>query len=101
MLTVKTKGLKQDIISRILINYAQNSLQGLFIKNPQLVKKSFLDLDLQKRQRIIVEIIAGLLPTQSRKNAVPMDFLSSLLKSAIAASASTFYRSDLESRISL
>ncbi|CAN4093115.1 unnamed protein product [Withania somnifera] len=98
---VKTKGLKQDIISRILINYAQNSLQGLFIKDPQLVKGSFLDLDLQKRQRIIVETIAGLLPTQSRKSTVPMAFLSSLLKSAIAASASTSCRSDLERRIGL
>ncbi|KAM3200204.1 hypothetical protein P3L10_032566 [Capsicum annuum] len=93
---VKTKGLKQDIISRILINYAQNSLQGLFIKDLQLVKESFLDLDLQKRQRIIVEIIDGLLPTQSRKSAVPMAFFSSLLKSAIAASTSTSCRSDLD-----
>nr|XP_004247452.1 BTB/POZ domain-containing protein At1g03010 isoform X1 [Solanum lycopersicum] len=98
---VKTKGLKQDIISRILINYAQNSLQGIFIKDPQLVKGSFLDLDLQKRQRIIVETIASLLPTQSRKSTVPMAFLSSLLKSAIAASASTSCRSDLERRIGL
>ncbi|KAF3628884.1 BTB/POZ domain-containing protein SETH6 [Capsicum annuum] len=61
LLAVKTKGLKQDIISRILINYAQNSLQGLFIKDPQLVKGSFLNLDLQKRQRIIIETIAGVL----------------------------------------
>ncbi|KAM3344607.1 hypothetical protein P3S68_024316 [Capsicum galapagoense] len=30
---VKIKCLKQDIISKILINYAQNSLQGLFIKD--------------------------------------------------------------------
>ncbi|KAM3218345.1 BTB/POZ domain-containing protein like [Capsicum annuum] len=60
---VKTKGLKQDIINRILINYAQNSLKGLFIMDPQLVKRSFLDLNLQKRQRIIVETIASLLPT--------------------------------------
>ncbi|KAF3658520.1 putative zinc finger CCCH domain-containing protein 32-like [Capsicum annuum] len=86
---VKTKGLKQDIISRVLINYAQNSLQGLLIKDLPLVKESFLNLDLQKRQRIIVETIAGLLPTQSRKSTVPMAFLSSLLKSAIVASAST------------
>ncbi|KAK6780751.1 hypothetical protein RDI58_022935 [Solanum bulbocastanum] len=98
---VKTKGLKQDIISRILINYAHNSLQGIFIKDPQLVKGSYLDLDLQKRQRIIVETIASLLPTQSRKSTVPMAFLSSLLKSAIAASASTSCRSDLERRIGL
>ncbi|XP_060181077.1 BTB/POZ domain-containing protein At1g03010-like isoform X1 [Lycium barbarum] len=98
---VKTKGLKQDTISRILINYAQNSLQGLFIKDPQLVKGSCMDSDLQKRQRIIVETIASLLPTQSRKSSVPMAFLSSLLKSSIAASASTSCRSDLERRIGL
>ncbi|CAN4091499.1 unnamed protein product [Withania somnifera] len=98
---VKSKGLKQDIISRILINYAQNSLQGLFIKDTQLVKGSSLYLDLQKRQRIIVETIASLLPTQSTKSSVTMAFLSSLLKSAIAASASTSCRSDLERRIGL
>ncbi|KAM3358001.1 hypothetical protein P3S68_020932 [Capsicum galapagoense] len=75
--------------------------EGLFIKDPQLVKESFLDLDLQKRQRIIVKIIAGLLPAQSKKNAVPMAFLSSLLKSAIAASTSIFCKSDLKRRIGL
>ncbi|MCD7461067.1 hypothetical protein HAX54_045080 [Datura stramonium] len=97
----KTKGLKQDIISRILINYAQNSLQGLIVKDPHLAKGSFLDLDLQKKQRVTVETIVGLLPTPSRKSTVPMAFLSSLLKSAIVASASTSCRSDLERRIGL
>ncbi|PIN11182.1 hypothetical protein CDL12_16213 [Handroanthus impetiginosus] len=93
---VKTKGLKQDIISRILINYAQNSLQGLVV-----AKGNVSDLELQKRQRVTVETIVSLLPTQSRKSTVPMAFLSSLLKSAIAASASTSCRSDLERRIGL
>lgn len=98
---VKTKGLKPDIISRILINYAQNSLQGLIVRDPQLTKGTFLDPDLQKKQRITVETIASLLPTQSRKSVVPMAFLSSLLKSAIASLASTSCRSDLERRIGL
>ncbi|KAF5937413.1 hypothetical protein HYC85_024919 [Camellia sinensis] len=99
---VKSKGLKQDIIIRILINYAHNSLQGLVaVRDPQLVKGGFLDLELQKKQRAVIEAIIGLLPTQSRKSAVPMAFLSRLLKSAIAASASTPYRSDLERRIGL
>ncbi|KAK4441742.1 BTB/POZ domain-containing protein [Sesamum alatum] len=97
----KTKGLKQDIISRILINYAQNSLQGLVVRDPQLVKGNSSDLDLLKKQRVTIETIVSLLPTQSRKSAVPIAFLSSLLKSAIAASASTCCRSDLERRISL
>ncbi|CAL5435148.1 unnamed protein product [Camellia sinensis] len=87
---LKSKGLKQDIISRILINYAHNSFQGLVaVRDPQLVKGGFLDLELQKKQRAIIEAIIGLLPTQSRKITVPMAFLSSLLKSAIAALAST------------
>ncbi|CAI9105332.1 OLC1v1004230C3 [Oldenlandia corymbosa var. corymbosa] len=98
---VKTKGLKQDIISRILINYAQNSLQGLVVRDPQIMKGSSLDSELQKKQRVTVETIVSLLPTQSRKSAVPMAFLSSLLKSSISASASTACRSDLERRIGL
>lgn len=107
---VKSKGLKQDIISRILINYAQSTLQGLLmVRDTQFTaaatattKGTFLDSDMQqKKQRIIVETIVCLLPTQSRKSAVPMAFLSSLLKSAIAASSSTSCRSDLERRIGL
>ncbi|XP_021639374.2 BTB/POZ domain-containing protein At1g03010-like isoform X1 [Hevea brasiliensis] len=98
---VKSKGLKQDMISKILINYAHNSLQGLVVRDPHLVKGSLLDLELQKKQRVIVEAIVSLLPTQSRKSPVPMAFLSSLLKTAIAASATTSCRSDLERRIGL
>ncbi|KAK7270218.1 hypothetical protein RIF29_23211 [Crotalaria pallida] len=98
---VKSKGLKQDMISKILINYAHNSLHGLVSRDPQVVKGSMLDLEFQKKQRVIVEAIVSLLPTQSRKSPVPMAFLSSLLKAAIAASASTKCRSDLERRIGL
>lgn len=98
---VKTKGLKQDMIARILMNYAHNSLQGLFLRDPQLLKGSFSDLESQKKHRVIVEMIVGLLPTQSRKSTVPMAFLSSLLKSSIMASTSTACRSDLERRIGL
>ncbi|KAI7751431.1 hypothetical protein M8C21_008224 [Ambrosia artemisiifolia] len=98
---VKTKGLKQDMIARILMNYAHNSLQGLFLRDPQLAKGNFSDLEGQKKHRMIVEVIVGLLPTQSRKSSVPMAFLSSLLKSSIMASTSTACRSDLERRIGL
>ncbi|PHT55947.1 hypothetical protein CQW23_04433 [Capsicum baccatum] len=69
-----------------------------FIKD---ISEKNLKICTEKRQRIIVETKAGLLPTQSRKSAVPMDLLSSLLKSAIAASASTSCWSDLERRIGL
>ncbi|KAE9589224.1 hypothetical protein Lal_00000198 [Lupinus albus] len=98
---VKSKGLKQDMISKILINYAHNSLHGIVGRDPQTVKGSLLDIEFQKKQRVIVEAIVSLLPTQSRKSPVPMAFLSSLFKAAIAASASTKCRSDLERRIGL
>ncbi|XP_057422836.1 BTB/POZ domain-containing protein At1g03010-like [Lotus japonicus] len=97
---MKSKGLKQELISKILINYAHNSLQGMVVRDPHAVKGK-LDLELQKKQRVIVEAIAGLLPTQSRKSPVPIAFLSSLLKAAIAASASGSCRADLERRIGL
>ncbi|KAJ6723470.1 BTB/POZ DOMAIN-CONTAINING PROTEIN SETH6 [Salix koriyanagi] len=98
---VKSKGLKQDMISKILINYTHNSLQDLVVRDPQFIKGSLLDLELQKKQRVIIEAIVSLLPTQSRKCPVPMAFLSSLLKTAIASSATTSCRSDLERRIGL
>ncbi|KAK7337409.1 hypothetical protein VNO77_17981 [Canavalia gladiata] len=98
---VKSKGLKQDMISKILMNYAHSSLQGIGVRDPQVVKGSLHDMELQKKQRVIVETIVGLLPTQSRKSPVPMAFLSSLLKAAIATSASTPCKSDLERRIGL
>ncbi|KAF8401526.1 hypothetical protein HHK36_012466 [Tetracentron sinense] len=98
---VKSKGLKQDMLSRILINYAHNSLQGLVVRDPQLVKGSFFDAELQKKQRVMVEAIVSLLPTQSRKSSVPIAFLSGLLKTAIMGSASASCRADLERRIGL
>lgn len=97
---LKSKGLKQDLISKILINYAHTSLQGIVVKD-SLLKGNYLDSELLKRQKVIVEAMVGLLPTQARKSSVPMAFLSSLLKSAIACSASTSRRVDLERRIGL
>ncbi|KAI9110568.1 hypothetical protein K1719_018434 [Acacia pycnantha] len=98
---VKSKGLKQDMISKILISYAHNSLQGIIVRDSQVVKGSSMDLELQKKQRVIIEALVSLLPTQSRKSQVPMAFLSSLLKAGIESSVSVSTRSDLERRIGL
>lgn len=98
---MKSKGIKQDLISKILVNYAHNSLQGLIVRDPSATKGSFLDLELQKKQRVIVEAIVSLLPTQSKKSTVPVSFLSSLLKSAMASAAAISCRTDLERRIGL
>ncbi|KAK5811317.1 hypothetical protein F383_08186 [Gossypium arboreum] len=101
LLAIKSKGLRQDMICKILINYTHNSLQSLIVRDHHLVKGSLLELELQKKQRVIVEAIVSLLPTQSRKSSVPMAFLSSLLKTAISSSVSTSCRSDLERRTGL
>ncbi|KAK4758650.1 hypothetical protein SAY87_019951 [Trapa incisa] len=99
---VKSRGLNQDMISKILINYAQSSLQGLGLRDPHIGKGSFSEPpEAVKKQRVTVEAIVGLLPTQSRKSPVPMVFLSSLLKTAIASFCSMTCRSDLERRIGL
>ncbi|KAK4492574.1 hypothetical protein RD792_003389 [Penstemon davidsonii] len=92
---LKTKGLNQDIISKILIHYAQNATGE---RNQSSVQS---DVDSEKRQRRTIETIVTLLPTQSRKSSVPMAFLSSLLRSSISASVSISCRSDLERRIGL
>ncbi|KAL8143609.1 hypothetical protein V2J09_016641 [Rumex salicifolius] len=91
---VKLKGLKQDLITRILIHYAHTALQGQLVVAGSAVKK-------QQQQRVVVEAMVGLLPTPSRKSSVPMAFLSSLLKTAIATSSFGSCKADLERRIGL
>ncbi|KAG2311379.1 hypothetical protein Bca4012_025908 [Brassica carinata] len=96
---MKSKGLNHEIISDILMSYARKSLQ--IIREPSLVKGSVvLDSDLQKKQRVILEVIVGLLPTQANKSSTPVSFLSTLLKTAIGSGTSVSCRSDLERRIS-
>ncbi|XP_020600360.1 LOW QUALITY PROTEIN: BTB/POZ domain-containing protein At1g03010-like [Phalaenopsis equestris] len=97
MSAIKSKGLKQDTVSKILINYAHSSLNGLILKD----NRSSSDSEARKKSRIMVEAIVGLLPTQSRKSPVPMSFLSGLLKTAVMASASPVSKADLERRIGL
>ncbi|XP_078160559.1 BTB/POZ domain-containing protein At1g03010-like [Carex rostrata] len=99
--SVKSKGLKQETVSRILMNYAQSSLQGVMVRDLNSCKGSFIDVETVKKQRLIVETIVGLLPAQSRKSPVPLAFLSGLLKTANMVSASNTCKGDLEKRIGL
>ncbi|CAM0873170.1 unnamed protein product [Alopecurus aequalis] len=102
---VKSKGLRQETVTRILINYAQNSLHGLMAcRDMQAADKCggvIPDTDAVKKQRAVVETIVGLLPAQSKKSPVPMAFLSGLLKTAMALSASNMCKADLEKRIGM
>ncbi|KAJ1297147.1 hypothetical protein BS78_01G355600 [Paspalum vaginatum] len=99
---VKAKGLKQETVTRILINYAQNSLHGLMARDVVVHgARAKADADAAKRQRAVVEAIVGLLPAQSKRSPVPMAFLSGLLKTAMAVSASSICRADLEKRIGM
>ncbi|WVZ56915.1 hypothetical protein U9M48_007381 [Paspalum notatum var. saurae] len=100
--TVKAKGLKQETVTRILINYAQNSLHGLMARDVVVHgARADADADAAKKQRAVVEAIVGLLPAQSKRSPVPMAFLSGLLKTAMAVSASSICRADLEKRIGM
>ncbi|KAG2540780.1 BTB/POZ domain-containing protein At1g03010-like isoform X2 [Panicum virgatum] len=100
---VKAKGLKQETVTRILINYAQNSLHGLMARDVHGAAKcgGGADADAVKKQRAVVETIVSLLPAQSKRSPVPMAFLSGLLKTAMAVSASSICRADLEKRIGM
>ncbi|KAJ4895190.1 BTB/POZ domain-containing protein [Raphanus sativus] len=102
---VRSKGLRQDVISKILISYTNKSLQGLIVRDTKLEKERVVDFESKKKQRLIVETIVRLLPTQGRKSSVPMAFLSSLLKMEMTTSSSSASsgscRSDLERRIGL
>ncbi|KAK1650097.1 hypothetical protein QYE76_067902 [Lolium multiflorum] len=101
---VKSKGLRQETVTRILINYAQNSLHGLMTcRDMSAADKcgGVTDTDALKKQRAVVETIVGLLPAQSKKSPVPMAFLSGLLKTAMALSASNTCKTDLEKRIGM
>ncbi|WOL11834.1 BTB/POZ domain-containing protein [Canna indica] len=96
---MKSKGLKQETVSRILINYAQSSLHGLMARDLHSCKGTSADSEATKKQRATVEVIVSLLPTQSRKSPVPMAFLAGLLKTATMVAASAICRADLERRI--
>ncbi|CAL4914375.1 unnamed protein product [Urochloa decumbens] len=100
---VKAKGLKQETVTRILINYAQTSLHGLMARDVHGGGGGgkCADAEAVKRQRAVVEAIVGLLPAQSKRSPVPMAFLSGLLKTAMAVSASSICRADLEKRIGM
>ncbi|PKA58463.1 BTB/POZ domain-containing protein SETH6 [Apostasia shenzhenica] len=94
---MKAKGLKQETLGRILVNYAQNSIREIESSS----NRRFSDPEAQKKQRMMVEAVVSLLPTHSRKSPVPISFLSGLLKASVMVSASSVCRADLEKRIGL
>ncbi|CAD6203624.1 unnamed protein product [Miscanthus lutarioriparius] len=98
---IKAKGLKQETVTRILINYVQNSLHGLMARDVHRCGGGAANTDAVKKQRAVVEAIVGLLPAQSKKSPVPMAFLSGLLKTVMSVSASSICRADLEKRIGM
>lgn len=107
LLAMKSQGLKQETVSRILIIYAHHSLQELPINNVHMTKEISSNVEkheiLKKIQKQIVnvEAMVSLLPNQSKKSPVPLAFLSRLLKTATTVSASTICKRDLERRIGM
>ncbi|XP_074571996.1 BTB/POZ domain-containing protein At1g03010-like [Curcuma longa] len=103
MAAMKAKGLRKETITGILMNYAQSSIKGLAFGDIHSVKGGGGQSDAQTlaNQKMVVETIAGLLPTQRTKCDAPIAFLSGLLKTATIVSASAMCRANLERRIGL
>lgn len=107
LLAMKSQGLKQDTVSRILIIYAHNSLQELPINNVQMTKENSSNVENHEilknvqKQIVNVEVMVSLLPNRSKKCPVPLSFLSRLLKTATIVSAATICKEDLERRIGM
>ncbi|KAH7279281.1 hypothetical protein KP509_37G013500 [Ceratopteris richardii] len=109
---MRAHGLRYDCLGTAIVHYAQHSLKGL-IKNQQLGPNSH-DLGfkhtasskvhnassaVEHEQRILVETIVSLLP--SERNTASAAFLFGLLRAAIYLDTTIACRLDLEKRIGM
>ncbi|XP_031490252.1 BTB/POZ domain-containing protein At1g03010-like [Nymphaea colorata] len=96
--TLKSKGLKQDTINKIIMHYAHNSLFS--IRTSFSSKDRLSEAELQK-QKNLFEAIVGLLPAASKTNIIPLGFLSGLLKTCLIVDAISPSRMQLEKRMGM
>ncbi|KAK4801381.1 hypothetical protein SAY86_021868 [Trapa natans] len=90
------RGFKQYALGPILMLYAQKSLKGLGVFGNGQKK---IEPEQVHEKRIVLETIVSLLPRQ--KNAMPVSFLSMLLRAAMYLETTVACRIDLEKRIAL
>lgn len=95
LVTMKDKGLPYLVLGSSLMLYAQKPLQVLVRRRSQ--DKASNASEVAKEQRILLETIISLLP--SERNTMSVSFLCSLLRSAIYLESREDCRMDLERRI--
>ncbi|CAA7399925.1 unnamed protein product [Spirodela intermedia] len=92
---MKTRGASPETVTGILIHYAHHHSPHGLAAPPDGEAE-------QPPRRALVETLVALLPPRSRRSrAVPVAFLSGLLKAGAAASASAACRADVERRMAL
>lgn len=100
---MKSRGVRHESIGASLMHYAQHSLKGLSKKQSvwDATTRSKINAAaaMEHEQRILVETIVSLLP--SEKNTVPISFLFGLLRTAVMLDTTVACRLDLERRIGL
>ncbi|KAI4381245.1 hypothetical protein MLD38_007337 [Melastoma candidum] len=90
------RGLKQHVTGPILMLYAQKSLRGLDVFGKGREK---FEPHQEHEKRVLLEVIVSLLPRE--KNALPVSFLSTLLRAAKYLETTVACRLDLEKRIGM
>lgn len=100
ILAMKSRGVRHESIGTSLMHYAEQALKGLAKKWDASARTKLPSpaaaLE-QHEQRIVVETIVSLLPTE--KNAIPIAFLFGLLRTAVMLDTTVACRLDLEKRI--
>ncbi|KAH9303655.1 hypothetical protein KI387_008059, partial [Taxus chinensis] len=115
LIAMKGRGLKHGSLGAALMFYAQKSLRGLVRKDEHSSKsqlssdfslkeifgtsKKKIEHEEEHEQRILVETIVCLLPTE--KNAISVSFLCWLLRAAIYLETTVACKLELEQRIGL
>lgn len=95
LVAMKDKGLPYPVLGSSLMLYAQKPLQVLVRRRSQ--DKVSNASEVEKEQRILLETIISLLP--SEQNTMSVSFLCSLLRSAIYLESREVCRMNLERRI--
>ncbi|KZV57007.1 BTB/POZ domain-containing protein-like [Dorcoceras hygrometricum] len=94
LVAMMARGFKKLALGPILMLYVQKSLRDLEIYSKD---RKNLDKRQEQEKRVVLEAIVGLLPRE--KDAVPVSFISMLLRAAIYLETTVACRFDLEKRM--
>ncbi|XP_073156930.1 BTB/POZ domain-containing protein SR1IP1-like isoform X2 [Henckelia pumila] len=94
LVAMMARGFKKLALGAILMLYVQKSLRDLEIYSKD---RKNLDIKQEHEKRVVLETIVGLLPRG--KDAIPVSFISMLLRAAIYLETTVACRLDLEKRM--